>query len=145
MKVYLDTNVLVAASIEKHQHHPQSFDLLKAVKDRRLEGCVSTHGLAEFYSVLTRAPFSPRVHPAEAGRLLDDNILPYLELAAPTVEDYKSALRTCIGAGLTGGLIFDALHLQCAERARCERFYTFNLKDFRALAPPSRAGQIVSP
>ncbi len=81
MKVYLDTNVLIAASVESHQHHLQSFDLLKAVKNGKLQGCVSTHGLAGFYSVLTRAPFTPRIHPAEAGRMLDDNILPYFELA----------------------------------------------------------------
>ncbi len=35
--------------------------------------CISTHGLAEFYSVLTRAPFTPRIHPTEAGRFLDDD------------------------------------------------------------------------
>ena len=72
MKAYVDTNVLVAASIEEHQHHVQAFDLVKAVKKGRLQGCISTQGLAEFYSVLTRAPFTPRIHPAEAGRLLDE-------------------------------------------------------------------------
>jgi predicted nucleic acid-binding protein len=145
VKVYFDTNVLVAATIERHPHYPQSFDLLKAVKDRRLKGCVSIHGLAEFYSVLTRAPFNPRVHPAEAGRLLDDNLLPYWELTTPSAEDYKWAFRTSIGAGVTGGIVFDALHLRCAERTHCERVYTFNLRDFRALAPAKFACEIVSP
>lgn len=145
MKVYLDTNVLVAASVEEHQHHVQAFDLVKAVKEGVMQGCISTHGLAEFYAVLTRAPFSPRVHPVEAGRFLDDNILPYFELAALSADDYKAVLRSCANAGRIGGMVFDALHLHSAQKAGCDRVYTFNVKDFRALAPSDLAGKIAVP
>ena len=145
MKAYLDTNVLVAASIQEHQHHAASFDLVKAVKDRGLQGCISTHGLAEFYSVLTRAPFIPRVHPSEASRFLDDNVLPYFELIALSGSDYKAVLRSCANAGLIGGMVFDALHLHSAQKAGCDRVYTFNVKDFRAFAPSSLAGKIAAP
>ena len=48
MKAYLDTNVLVAASVEDLQHHVPAFDLVKAVKEGDLQGCISTHGLAEY-------------------------------------------------------------------------------------------------
>lgn len=145
MKAYLDTNVLVAASVQEHPHHEQSFDLLKAVKERTLQGCIGTHGLAEFYSVLTRAPFTPRVHPAEAGRFLDDNILPYFEIVALSADDYRAVLHSCSNASLIGGVVFDALHLYSAQKAGCDRVYTFNLKDFRALAPPELEGRIVAP
>ena len=145
MKVYVDTNILVAASVEAHQHHVQSFDLLKAVKEGAFEGCVSTHGLAEFYSVLTRAPFTPRVHPAEVGRFLDDNILPYFELVELSADDYKTVLQSCSNAGLIGGVVFDALHLHSAQKAGCDRIYTFNVKDFRSLAPADLAGKIAAP
>jgi hypothetical protein len=80
-------------------------------------------GLAEFYSVLTRAPFTPRLHPAEAGAFLDDNILPYFELVAFSVSDY--------------GVAFDALHLHGAQKAGYDRVRTFNVKKFRAMAPPA--------
>jgi predicted nucleic acid-binding protein len=145
VKVYLDTNVLVAASVQEHQHHVQSFDLVKAVKEGALQGFIGTHGLAEFYSGLTRAPFIPRVHPAEAGRLLDDNILPYFELIALTADDYKAILRSCANAGLIGGVVFDVLHLHSARKAECDRIYTFNVKDFRVLAPVDLAGKIAAP
>jgi predicted nucleic acid-binding protein len=145
VKVYLDTNVLVAASVEEHPHHVPSFDLVHAVKQGSLKGCIGTHGLAEFYSVLTRAPFTPRVHAAEAGRLLDDNILPYFEVVALSAADYKSVLRSCATAGWTGGVVYDAAHLHSALKAKCERVYTFNVKDFRALAPEGWAGKIVAP
>ena len=145
MKAYIDTNVLVAASVQEHQHHVQSFDLIKAVKDGALQGCISTLGVAEFYSVLTRAPFNPRIHPAEAGRLLDDNILPYFELVALSADDYKVVLRSCANAGLIGGVVFDALHLHSAQKAGCDRVYTFNVKDFRALAQFDLADRIAAP
>ena len=145
MKGYLDTNILVAASVEDHRHHVPSFDLVKAVKNGALRGCISTHGLAEYYSVITRAPFVPRVSSAEAGRFLDDNVLPYFELIALSAGDYKAVLRSCSKAGLIGGLVFDALHLRCAEKAECDRVYTFHVKDFRALAPAGLADKIAAP
>ena len=145
MKVYLDTNVLIAASVQQHQHHVQCFDLVKAVTVGSLRGCISTHGLAEFYSVLTRAPFTPRVHPAEADQLLGDNILPYFELIALSAGDYKAVLRSAANAGWVGGVIFDALHIHSAQRADCDRIYTLNVKDFRYLAPPDLIDRIVAP
>jgi predicted nucleic acid-binding protein len=145
VRIYLDTNVLVAASVQGHQHHVQSFDLLSAVKDGTFQGCISTHGLAEFYSVLTRAPFTPRVHPIEAGQFLDDNILPYFELVTLSADDYKAILRSCSIAGLIGGVVFDALHLHSAQKAGCDRIYTFNVKDFRSLAQPDSAAKITAP
>jgi len=145
VKAYLDTNILVAASVEDHLHHVPSFGLIKAVKQGAFKGYISTHGLAEYYSVITRAPFVPRVHPAEAGRFLDDNILPYFELVALSAGDYKAVLRTSSKAGLIGALVFDALHLHCAQKAECDWVYTFNVKDFRALAPASLAGKIAAP
>jgi predicted nucleic acid-binding protein len=145
VKIYLDTNVLVAASVQQHQHHVQSFDLVKAVKEGVHVGYISTHGLAEFYSVLTRAPFSPRVHPAEAGRFLDDNIVPYFELIALSAGDYKKVLRACASAGLIGGVVFDALHLYSAQKAGCDRVYTFNVKDFRSLAQAGQTSRITAP
>ena len=49
MKAYLDTNVLVAGSVENHLHHAPAFDLVNAVKEGDLQGCISTHGPAEYY------------------------------------------------------------------------------------------------
>ena len=95
MKVYLDTKILVAASVQEHQHHVQSFDLVKAVKEGALKGCIGTHGLAEFYSVITGAPFTPRIHATEAGRFVEDNILAHFELVALSTDDYKAVLRSC--------------------------------------------------
>jgi predicted nucleic acid-binding protein len=145
MKAYLDTNILVAASVRAHPHHGPALDLVEAVIDRALAGCISTHGLAEYYSVVTRTPFVPRVHPAEADQFMGESILPYFELVALSADDYKEVLRSCIRAGLIGGVIFDALHVRSAKKAECDRLYTFNVKDFRAVASPDMAGKITAP
>ena len=145
MKLSLDTNVLIAAFVGEHPHHVPAFDLVRTVKDGALSGCISTHGLAEFYSVITRAPFNPRVHPSEALRFLDDNVLPYFEVVSLTTGDYKVLLRASADAGLIGGVVFDALHLHCAEKSGCDRIYTFNLKVFRAVASQGMMGRIASP
>jgi predicted nucleic acid-binding protein len=145
VKVYLDTNVLVAASVQDHEHHVQSFELVKAVKLGALRACVSTHGLAEYYSVITRAPFVPRIHPSEAGRFLEENILPYFELVALSTGDYKTVFRGCAGSGVIGARVFDALHIHCAQKANCDRIYTYNVKDFRAVAPTGFAEKIAAP
>jgi predicted nucleic acid-binding protein len=44
-------------------------------------------------------------------------------------------MRTCAEEGWTGGVVYDALHLQCARKTACGRIYTFNLPDFQLLAP----------
>jgi len=41
MKVFLDTNVLVAACIADHEHHARAIPLIQAVHDGKLEGFVS--------------------------------------------------------------------------------------------------------
>jgi predicted nucleic acid-binding protein len=142
---YLDTSVLVAASVQTHPHYVPAFDLLKAVKDGAVKGCIGAHGLAEFYSVLTRTPFNPRIQPADAGRFLEDNILSCFEVIPLTASDYKNILLSCTHSGLIGGVVYDMLHLYAAEKSSCDRLYTFNAKDFRVLASPAMTGKIAAP
>jgi predicted nucleic acid-binding protein len=85
VRVYFDTNVLIAASVQEHPQHVQSFDLVKAVKEGALRGCISTHGLAEFYSVLTRAPFTPRTSTGAARGVAGRAQSPSLPPAPPTI------------------------------------------------------------
>jgi predicted nucleic acid-binding protein len=105
VSAYLDTNVLVAASVRDHPHYVQSFDLVKDVKEGAVKGYISTHGLAEFYSVLTRTPFNPRIQPADAGRFLEDNLLACFEVVPLSADDYKTVLRSCTQKGLIGGAV----------------------------------------
>jgi predicted nucleic acid-binding protein len=135
MRVYFDTAVVVAASIARHPHYGQSDTALESVREKKIEGFVSGHGLSEVYSVLTRTPFNPPIHPALAWRLLEEDVLPYFNIVTITPQMYRDTIRDCADNGWVGGRVHDALHLRCARKADCERIYTFNVRHFQQLAP----------
>ena len=101
--------------------------------------------LAEFYAVVTRAPFTPRVPPFEANRFLDEKIFPFFEIVPLSETDYRNVIGNCANAGTAGAVIYDALHLCAARKAECDRIYTFNVRHFRALASEDLAGKITAP
>ena len=103
------------------------------------------HSIAEFYASLTRLPVQPRIHPLEAVRIVTDNILAHFEVVPIGKEDYMEALNTVGSGGWSGAKIYDALLLRCAVRCRVERIYTFNLGNFKQLAPPALQAIICAP
>jgi len=66
MKVLMDTSVLIAGLLSDHVQHAQARSWLAQAKAGTFEAVVSSHSLAELYSVLTRLPRTPRITPAEA-------------------------------------------------------------------------------
>jgi predicted nucleic acid-binding protein len=135
VKVFFDTSVLVAASERGHPHHGQAWPALHRVTARQDQGFMSVHSIAEVYAALTRLPVQPRIHPAEAARIIMDNILPHFEMVSVGKKDYTEALRLVADGGWGGAKIYDALLVGCATRSGADRIYTFNLADFRRLAP----------
>lgn len=103
------------------------------------------HSIAEIFAALTRLPIQPRIHPVEAARIVTENILPHFEVVPPGKEDYLEAMNIMGSGGWSGAKIYDALLLRCAARCSVERIYTFNLVDFRRLAPPSLQEKICAP
>jgi predicted nucleic acid-binding protein len=145
VKVYLDTSVLVAAVLEDHPHYAPAAALLQSVRGKEVQAVTSAHTLAEFYAVLTRAPFSPRVHPAEAWQILEENILAHVQVFALDADQYRQLIHECAQQGCIGGAVYDAIHLRTAQAASCERLYTFNVRDFRELAPEAFRARVCAP
>jgi hypothetical protein len=48
---------------------------------------------------------------------------------------YERAIDACVRQSLSGGKIYDGLLIECARREHPDRIYTFNVADFRRLAP----------
>ena len=142
---YFDTSVLVPAALAQHPHHESALARLKELAQQKRRGYVSAHGITEFYSVLTRTPFKPPLHPSEVWQLIEEVILKHLDLVTLTAKESIEMTRNCAAAGWTGGRIHDAMHLRCAQKAQCDLIYTFNLRDFRALAAPEVQARIVIP
>ena len=106
---------------------------------------MSVHSIAEVYVSLTRLPVQPRIHPLEAVRIVTDNILAHFEVVPIGKEDYMEALNTVGSGGWSGAKIYDALLLRCAASCTVERIYTFNLGDFKQLAPATLQEIICAP
>ncbi len=103
------------------------------------------HSIAEVYASFTRLPVQPRIHPFEAARIVIENLLPHFKVVSLGKEDYLEAMNTMASGGWTGAKIYDALLLRCAAKCAVERIYTFNLGDFKQLAPPDLQEKISKP
>jgi len=103
------------------------------------------HSIAELFAALTRLPVQPRIHPVEAARIVNENVLPHFEVVFLGEEDYVEVMNTMTSGGWSGARIYDALLLRCAARSGVERIYTFNLGDFRQLAPAGLQEKICAP
>ncbi len=132
MNVLFDTSVIVAALLPQHPSHPPCFIHLQAAKSAQIKGYLSTHSLAELYSVLTRMPSQPRISPKDAKRLIENN-LKYLETVVLDQADYQTAIVQMTALNLPGGGIFDALIAQAALKSAADRLLTLNPKHFTRL------------
>jgi predicted nucleic acid-binding protein len=145
MRWYFDTSVLVAAAVDLHEHNSRALSVLDALHDGKHRGYLSTHGLTEVYSVLTRTPFRPAVPPMAALKAIEDQILRHMTLISLDDTEYVDIVRRAASEGWIGGRIHDAIHLQCAAKMKCDRVYTFNVRDFRAVASGRLAARIAAP
>lgn len=132
MKVLFDTSVLVTALIVSHPKHSVCFPWLKAAESKQIKGVLSTHSLAETYSVMTRLPVQPRIPPQEAQKIIVD-VLQYLEAIPLLANDYKIAIAQMANLNIPGGGIFDALIAQAAMKAEVDVILTLNPNHFTRL------------
>jgi predicted nucleic acid-binding protein len=145
MNWYFDTSVLVPAAVTRHPHNAPALAVLEELVKRKHRGFISAHSLTELYSVLTRTPFKPPLYPSEAWQIIEQMVLPHMELLTLTPKEYKEVVHECAVGGWAGGRIHDAVHLRCAQKVNADRIYTFNVKDFRSLAPAGLFDKIAAP
>jgi predicted nucleic acid-binding protein len=132
MKVLFDTSVVVAASLTQHPEHTRCFPQLQSAQLGQVHGYLSTHSLAETYSILTRLPIQPRVLPSDAESVITD-LLQYLQVVSLDRPDYQSAISCMVALKLPGGGIFDALIAQAALKAKVDILFTLNPNHFTRL------------
>ncbi len=129
MKVLFDTSTLVPAIVTSHPQHRVCWQWLENARTAQIQGVVSTHTLAELYSVLTRLPYRPTINPAIAQRQIRENLQDFEKIPL-TPEDYDTAIDRMVSLKLTGGGIFDALIAQAALKAGADVLLTLNPKHF---------------
>jgi predicted nucleic acid-binding protein len=130
----LDTNVVVAALARRHPEHGRAAPWLVRARRGEIEAALTTHCLAETYSILTTLPSRPRIRPNVAWRLIRKAKAP-MGLVPLTADDYHHALQRMAELDLPGGVVYDALIARAAEKIDAEALVTFNVGHFRRVWP----------
>ena len=85
--------------------------------------------------MLTTLPLKPAIHPLEARRIIEENFVRHFEIVLLGTADYRRVIEQMAGLGWSGGMIYDAFLLHCAQKKHCDRIYTFNVAHFQKLGP----------
>ncbi len=145
MKIFLDTSILVAASVRQHPHFQKADQLLRRCVDGADHAVVHAHSLLEFHSAMTQLPRGLAVPPSAVEAILKEGILPFVRCVTLSAKEVQQVQKRAGQLGLTGGVTYDLYHLTVAEKEKVERLYTFNTSHFQQIAPPGFIDRIVSP
>lgn len=130
--VLVDTNVIVAALAEAHEHHVPSLALFGA--DPPLAIAVAAHCYAEAFTTLTRrgapAPFG--WPPGEAWAALE-SVATITRLVGLTPAQSFEAVRQFAAAGHIGARVYDYLIARAAQAAGAKILMTWNIGHFVGL------------
>lgn len=133
MKVLFDTSTLIASIIESHPKHEIALSWLKRAKNKEFNAIVSAHSLLEIYSVLTTAPFKPKILPVIAKKLIDINIRKNFNTVLLSSNEYFALIDFLSSNGFRGGIVYDALIYACARKSKVDKIVTSNVKDYTRL------------
>ncbi len=128
----IDTNVIVAALAEAHEHHAASFALFEKAPTASL--AVPAHCYAEAYTTLIRrsehAPF--RWPPDEAWAAIE-SVAAITRLVGLSPAQSFDAVRDFAASGHVGARVYDQLIARTARSARADMLVTWNVKHFAGL------------
>jgi len=131
VSVFLDTSVILAGLIDFGPQSAPAQSLMHAVAEQRIpQPSTAWHCCLEFYSVATRLPPEFRVSPADACRLLQDEVF-----ARVTVHDLPAAnrlpmLQAAARDQIAGGRIYDTHIAETARAAAATVIVTDNRRHF---------------
>jgi predicted nucleic acid-binding protein len=145
VKVFCDTNVLVAAFLQSHPHHSSARPVIERIKAGHDQGFVGAHSLAETYAVLTRLPSGNQVAAAVAWQLITENVVKDFTIVSLSSKEYTDTLGNAAKNGIEGGKTYDALLLAAAPKSGAERIYTTNVRHFQSLADDQLRPRIAAP
>jgi predicted nucleic acid-binding protein len=127
----LDTSVVIA-SLDADEPRHAACDRLLCAGGHRLYA----HALAESFAILTGGRMSRRLGPAAAASLIEDSVLPFVQLIHLSGREVMRVLADAEQRGARGGAIYDLLHLQAARKAGADALVTLDVRDFEALRRP---------
>jgi predicted nucleic acid-binding protein len=128
---FLDTSVLVGGLIYLGPQSEPAQSLLHAVAEKALQRpATAWHCCLEFFSVATRMPPEFRLAPADAVRLLDEEVFGRMDVHDLPEGERLPMLRRAAGDAVAGGRIYDAHIADVARAAGAAVIVTDNRRHF---------------
>jgi predicted nucleic acid-binding protein len=130
---FLDTSVLVAGLIDFGPQSAPAQSVMHGVAEKTIAGASTAwHCCLEFYSVATRLPPEYRLSPADACRLLDEEVLERLVVRDLPAGARRDFILAAADDATAGGRIYDAHIAEVARRAGASVVVTDNRRHFLA-------------
>ncbi len=123
--IYLDTGVLVRGLMQDHPLHGACFPLIDG------SAVSSCHSLAEVFNTLTGYFKIPN----DIASQMVGSLPNQMKFEVISEGDYLTVIREARQGGIQGGIIYDAMHAEIARRLKVEKIVTYNLTNFRHVAP----------
>jgi predicted nucleic acid-binding protein len=131
-RVFLDTSVLLAGLIDFGPQSAPAQQVLHAVVAGTVTAGTAWHCCLEVYSVATRLPPEFRVSPADAARLLQEEVFARMAIQDLPSSDRGPFLASLVQEGIAGGRIYDAHIAEVARAAGARVILTDNRRHFLA-------------
>ncbi|HYN02357.1 MAG TPA: PIN domain-containing protein [Vicinamibacteria bacterium] len=130
----MDTSVLLGGLIEFGPRVAGAQAVLRAVSEGPARRTLTAwHCCLEFYAVATRLPEEYRLSPADAGRLLEEELLGRFRVVELPVGARLELVREVVRERVAGGRLYDAHIAETARRAGARLVVTDNVRHFSAL------------
>ena len=130
--VFLDTSVLLAGLIDFGSQSASAQQILHGVSIGALAAATAWHCCLEVYSVATRLPPEFRVSPADAARLIQEEVFARMPVHDLPPGERRAFISTLVQEGIAGGRIYDAHIAEVARAAGARVIVTDNRRHFLA-------------
>ncbi len=131
MSVFLDTSVILAGLIDFGPQSAPAQSVMHAVAEQKIrQPSTAWHCCLEFFSVGTRLPPEFRVTPADAFRLLQDEVFARCEVHDLPPAHRLDMLQTAARDHIAGGRIYDTHIAETARGAAATVIVTDNRRHF---------------
>lgn len=133
-RTFLDTSVLLGGLIEMGPRSAASQRIMTAVADGKLKRArTAWHCCLEFYAVSTRLPEEFRLSPADAVRLVEEEILARFEIHELPAKMQRQFIRMAAHDRISGGRLYDAHIAEVSRAAGATVLVTDNWRHFSSL------------
>jgi predicted nucleic acid-binding protein len=133
VSVFLDTSVLIAGLIDLGPQSAPAQSIMHAIAERTVTSpATGWHCCLEFYSVSTRMPAEFRLAPADAMRLLREEVFARMVVHDLPSNQRSDFLSAAAHDAISGGRIYDAHIAEVARAAGAQVIITDNRRHFLA-------------